>query len=221
MGVPTKLELPGAQKEVGPDEVASDEVKIHLLEGGPREIRDYKFKRSNLKTIDYFEDMLLKECDRLLTKHDYARAFECCLRVQTRNPSWPGIDDHVNRVLFAEGSSALIAGDGERGLRLLKELLGRKRDFPGLLDQIAGAYTKRIERALKLGLYARGRRVLHEFEELAPEHAMVRAMRALYVNKAKEIVKTTEHLNGPERLDGLTEALRIWPLVGQRAFPLR
>jgi peptide/nickel transport system substrate-binding protein len=211
VGVPTKIELPGSEKEVGPDGVASDEVRLHLLEGGPKEVRDYKVKRSNIKTVVYFEDMLLNDCDRLVMAHDHARAFECCLRVQARNSGWPGLDDHVNRVLFAEGSRALIEGDGERGLRLLGELLGRKRDYPGLLDQIGGAYTKRIERALKLGLYARGRRVLHEFAELAPGHVMVKAMRALYVNKANQIVKDTAEMKGPERLDGLILALRIWP----------
>ena len=211
VGVPTKLELPDSEKEVGPDGVARDEVKLHLLQVGPKEVRDYKVKRSNIKKIEYFEDLLLNECDRLVMAHDYARAFECCLRVQVRNAGWPGLDDHVNRVLFAEGGRALIDGDGERGLRLLGELLGRKRDYPGLLDQIGGAYTKRIERALKLGLYARGRRVLHEFMELAPEHVMVKAMRALYVNRASQIVKDTADLNLPERLDGLTLALRIWP----------
>ena len=33
------------------------------------------------------------------------------------------------------------------GCRLLRELLLRKRDYPGLLDQIAEAYAKRVERA--------------------------------------------------------------------------
>ena len=211
VGVPAKIELPGGERTVGPDGVASDEVRLHFMRGGPNEIRDFKVKRSNIKTIEYFEDMLLKECDRLVMAHDHARAFECCLRVQTRNPGWAGLDDHVNRVLFAEGSEALIAGDGERGLRLLGELLARKRDYPGLLDQIGGAYTKRIERAWKLGLYARGRRVLHEFMELAPEHVMIKAMRSLFVNKANQIVKETERLNGPERLDGLALALKMWP----------
>ncbi len=36
-------------------------------------------------------------------------------------------------------------------------------------------------------------------------------------SKANQILKETEGLNGPERLDGLTEALRIWPeLEGAR-----
>ena len=137
-------------------------------------------KRASIKKIEYFEDMLLEECDRLVALHDYTRAFECCLRVETRNPGWNGLFDHVNRVLFAEGSKALIDGDGERGLRLLRELLARKRDYPGLLDQIGEAYSKRIERAISLGLYPRGRRVLHELEELCarayPGQADARAL---------------------------------------------
>ena len=134
-----------------PTGLEEDEVKLHLLQGGAKEVVDFKVKRASIKKIEYFEDMLLEECDRLVALHDYTRAFECCLRVETRNPGWNGLFDRVNRVLFAEGSKALIDGDGERGLRLLRELLGRKRDYPGLLDQIGEAYSKRIERAISLG----------------------------------------------------------------------
>ncbi len=195
------------------DEDARDELKIHLVHGLRNEARDFKVKRSSIKKIEYFEDLLLEEAHRLVMAHDYARAFECCLRVQTRNPKWAGLDDHVNHVLFREGSQALLDGDDERGLRLLRELLGRKRDYPGLLDQIAGAYGKRIERALRMGLYARGRRVLHELEEVEPQHVVVRTLRALFINKAMDRMKEAEAASGPERLDALAAALRIWPTL--------
>jgi peptide/nickel transport system substrate-binding protein len=213
VGVPTKLEASKNDGDADRDADSTDDVRLHLLRGGPNEVLDFKVKRSSVKTVEYFEDVLLQECARLLAAHDYARAFECCLRVQTRNPGWRGLGDAVNHVLFAEGSQALIAGDGERGLRLLRELLGRKRDYPGLLDQIGTAYTKRIERALSLGMYPLGRRVLHELEELAPEHVLVKEMRALFIAKASQRVKDTESSSRPARLDGLVEALRIWPTL--------
>ena len=75
--------------------------------GGPTR---YAITRSSVRTSrksSISRICCLQECDRLVTVHDYARAFECCLRVQTRNPGWPGLDDHVNRVLFAEGSTRL------------------------------------------------------------------------------------------------------------------
>ncbi len=212
-GVPTKLDMPRKANEVDENGMAEDDVKLHLLQGGAKEVVDFKVKRASIKKIEYFEDMLLAECDRLVVLHDYTRAFECCLRVETRNPGWQGLGDHVDRVLFAEGSQALIAGDGERGLRLLRELLARKRDFPGLLDVIGEAYGKRIERALSLGLYPRGRRVLHELELLVPEHIMVKQMRALFVAKASQRVEASQTAAPPDRLDALVESLRIWPTL--------
>jgi peptide/nickel transport system substrate-binding protein len=211
-GVRTKLEMPG-EKHVDADGLEEDEVKLHLLQGGVKEVVDFKVKRASIKKIEYFEDMLLDECDRLVALHDYTRAFECCLRVQTRNPGWHGLFDRVNRVLFEEGSKALIDGDNERGLRLLRELLGRKRDYKGLIDQIGEAYGKRIERAISLGLYPRGRRVLHELEELVGEHILVKQMRALFLARASERVTAAEKAPPSQRLDALAEALRIWPAL--------
>src|SRR5262249_8626911 len=92
-------------------------------------------------------------------------------------------------------------------------LLGRKRDYKGLLKQIGEAYTKRIERAISLGLYPRGRRVLHELEELIGGHILVKQMRALFLAKATERAKAAESAPLSERLDALSEALRIWPTL--------
>jgi peptide/nickel transport system substrate-binding protein len=213
VGKKTEIAMPNEKKPVDPNGLEEDEVKLHLLEGGPREIVDFKTKRASIKKVDYFEDLLLQECDRLVSLHEYTKAFECCLRVQMRNPGWNGLFDRVNRLLYMEGGKALIDGDGERGLRLLRELLARKRDYEGLLDQIGEAYGKRIERALSLGMYPRGRRVLHELTEVVPEHILVKQMRALFIKKATERVQASESSPPPERLDALTEALRIWPAL--------
>jgi peptide/nickel transport system substrate-binding protein len=199
------------RKDEPEEETTVEKIKLHLLQAAAGEVRDFEVKRPSIQKIEYFEDMLLLECDRLILARDFTRAFECCLRVETRNPGWNGLADRVNHVLFAEGTRALIEGDGERGLRLLRELLGRNRAYPGLLESLGEAYGKRIQRALDLGLYAKGRRILHELEEMAPESPVVKDMRGRFKLKAADRVKQTESLPAPERLDGLTEALRIWP----------
>ena len=215
LGKKADIEVPTDKKEVDPDGLEEDDVRLHLLQGGPKEIVDFKTKRASIKKVEYFEDLLLEECDHLVALHEYTKAFECCLRVQVRNPGWNGLFDRVNLLLYREGGKALIDGDGERGLRLLRELLARKRDYEGLLDQIGEAYGKRIEKALSLGLYPRGRRVLHELTEVVPEHILVKQMRALFINKATDRVRASENAPPQARLDALTEALRIWPaLVG-------
>ncbi|MFO0888198.1 MAG: ABC transporter substrate-binding protein [Isosphaeraceae bacterium] len=208
-GEPSKFKSREQRKADDAEDESDRSIKIHLLQEA--EVRDFSVKRSSIRSIEYFEEMLINESARLSLAQDFGRAFECLLRVKSRNPSWPGLDEQVNRFLFAEGSAALIGGDSERGLRLLRELLGRKRDFPGLLDRLADAYKGWIARAMELGQFSTGRRFLHELAEMAPEHPVVRDLRGRFESRAGERVKQSESLAGPDRLDALVEAVRVWP----------
>jgi peptide/nickel transport system substrate-binding protein len=206
--IPLPGEKPKASAAGDRDEESHAEITIHLLKG---EARDYKLKRAYIRRIEYFEDMLLAEADRHLLARDFTHAFECLQRVQSRNPGWTGLHDRVNRLLFEEGSAALLDGSGENGLRILGELAARRPDYPGLADKLATAYGSRIARAFELGLYARGRKVLHDLEPLAPTHSIVVEARARFIGRARELVAEAARREGAERLDRLTEALRVWP----------
>jgi peptide/nickel transport system substrate-binding protein len=196
----------------------SQEISVHLLQAqGQAEVRDFRVRRSSIKNVEYFEDMLLAEGARLVLARDFARAFECYLFVKTRNPGWAGLDDHVNRLLFAEGSRALTDGDHDRGMRLLRELQQRKPDFPGLLDQLAASYEHRVEKAAELGLFARARSLLHDLEGIAPDHPITGAIRSRLIERASQRFQAAGSLTGPERLDALTEAVRIWPDLSDAA----
>lgn len=208
VGVPgqkSNVVTPAEEKEA---EERANNVTVHLLQG---EERDFKVKRGHIKRIEYFEDMLLAEGDRLVLARDFARAFECYLRVRMRHPSWAGLDDHVNRLLFEEGSAALLDGDDDRGLRLLRELFGRKPAYPGLADRLAQAYGGRAAHAFELGMYARGRKILHELEPLAPNHPIFRETREKFIAAARKRMADASGRTGIARLDLLTEALQIWP----------
>jgi peptide/nickel transport system substrate-binding protein len=210
------IPLPGEKKKPAAAEAGGAagplvDVTIHVLEG---EVRDYKVKRTNIKSVEFFEDLLLAEADRYGLARDFPRAFECCLKVRARDPKWRGLDDHVNKLLFAEGSAALLDGDGERGLRLLRELIARKADYPGLADRLAESYSARALRAFELGLYARGRKILHDAASLAPGHPALKAVQTRFTTRAKERAEAAKTLDGTARLDALAEALRIWPTLG-------
>ena len=192
------------------DEEKANTLAIHLTAG---DIRDYLVKRQSIRSIEYFEDMLLDEADRMILASKYDRAFECILRVQARDPKWKGLEERVDRLLFAEGNQAFLRDDGERGLRLLKELHARKPDYPGLGDKLAGSYVTRANRAFDLGLYARGRTILHEIDDLAPGNVIVRALRDRFVNKAAGLLKAAATSSVVERLDTVSEALRVWPAI--------
>lgn len=207
--------LPGEKSKVkeaagDDDEGVAGELVIHLTRG---DTRDFKVKRSNIKSIDYFEDVLLAESERLVLARDFTRAFECALKVRARDPAWRGLDDQVNRLLFTEGNASLLGGDGERGLRLLGELFARKPDFPGLADKLATSYGARASRAFEIGLYALGRKILHDAEPLAPDHPTLREVRERFQVRARALAEAAGTKEGAVRLDALTEALRVWPTL--------
>ena len=180
---------------------------IHLLEGEPR---DFKVKRSSIKDVEYFEDMLLVEADRLIKDGEFARAFERLQLVKNRDPNWRGVDERVNKLLYDEGSAALIE-DNARGLRLLSDLQARKPDYPGLADHLASSYARRIERALETNDFLVGRRLVREVDAVAPGHPEARAARANFVARAKALMTQAARSSPSDRVDRLAEASRIWP----------
>lgn len=213
-GEPSKVGQAEAKKEDGPDVV----INVHLAQEaatGRGDARDFKLKRAHIKKIEYFEDVLLAEGDRLVQARDYNRAFEHYLRVQNRDPKWPGLVDHVHALLFAEGKQALGDGDVTRGLRLLRELHARQPDYPGLVDQIAAAYAGRIERAIELGIYPEGRRLLRELQEISADVRQARDLREKFQDLAKTRAGQFGGGTNPERVDALAAALRIWPYVSE------
>src|SRR5262249_49362259 len=108
------------------DDSKAEWVTIHMLDGDQR---DFRVKRANIKGVQYWEDMLIAEGDRLVQTRNFAKAFEYYLAVQARNPNWKGLQDHVDRLLFEEGTWALAGNERDRGMRLLHELSSRRPEF--------------------------------------------------------------------------------------------
>lgn len=180
---------------------------------GTEEPRDFRLRRRNIRRLDYFEDLLLAEGERLVKARNFAGAFEHYLAVKARDPAWKGLAERVDALLFEEGNAAMggMTPDPDRGLRLLAELQRRRPDYPGLADVLASAYGGRIARAFEAGAFAKGRRVLRDLEALAPGHPVAAEATARFVAKAKGLMDAAKAKAGAERVDLLAEALRAWP----------
>jgi peptide/nickel transport system substrate-binding protein len=195
-------------KEGADDGSNPDEVIIHLIDGDQR---DYKVKRSNIKSVEYWEDMLLAEGERLVLSRNFPKAFEYYLAVQARNPNWPGLSAHVDRLLFEEGSWALAGNERDRGLRLLRELHRRRPDFPGLGPKLAEAYAGEVEDAAGEGAFAHGRKILHDLQTVTPDSPLIPDLKNRFLTRAKDLAANADRVEGPERLDLLARSLQIWP----------
>ena len=121
------------------------------------------------------------------------------------------MDERVDKLLFAEGSMALVDQDRERGVRLLRELSARKPDYPNLADKLAIAYGGRINESFEKGQYPYARKILHDLESISAKNPLVKETRDRFNAKAKGLVDEAMKKDGSARLEGLSEALRVWP----------
>lgn len=193
-----------------------DVLIIHLTEG---DIRDFKVKRASIKSVEYWEDMLLAEGERLVAVKNFSKAFEYYLAVQARNPHWKGLREHVDDLLFQEGSWALSDNERDRGIRLLTELYHRRPDYPGLANVLARAFATRVEEAVSNEDYAYGRKILHDLQTIAPSDSQIRVLTNRFQTRARDLASQAERTAGAERLDNLTHALRVWPTLEGAAQP--
>ena len=206
----------GGSRPDDPDD-PSESLVIHALEGEPR---DFRVKRESIKNVEYFEDMLLADSDRLIAAGDFTKAFERLLLVKVRDPNWKGLEDAVNRLLFAEGS-ATLRDDDRRGLQLLNDLLARKPDYPGLVERLLTAFQSKIDQAIAARDFFVGRQLLREMARIAANHGETTQARAKFVNRARGLAADAAQAQQPDvRLDRLAEALRVWPEIegGDRAY---
>lgn len=217
------ISLPGEKSKYKSTEAKREEetpssITIHALEGDER---DFRVKRLDIKSIEYFEDMLLAEGERLVRSRQFGKAFEYFLAVHLRDPKWRGLDERVNQLLFEEGVEALRDSDTDHGLRLLRELNARQPGYPDLAERLATAYAGRIDEALHVGAFARGRQILHEIEQLTPDHELVKVARHQFLKRAQALADKAARAEGAEKLDAWIDALRIWPSLDGAAEPYR
>ena len=203
---PAQPTAPGAEPAVEVED--TDELIIHLIDA---EQRDFRVKRANIKDVVYWEDKLLSEGERLVVRNDFAKAFEYYLAVEARNPKWKGLSQHIDDLLFAEGAWTLAGNDRARALRLLQELQRRRPDYPELAPKLADAYAAEVQEAIDNETYAYGRGILHELTTLTPDAALARDLRTRFEQRAKVLSDRAGNVEGPAKLDRLTDSLRIWP----------
>lgn len=191
-----------------PEDDREGMIALHTLEP---EAADFLVRATNIRRVDYFEDLLLAEAVRLADRGTFDRAFEHLLAVQSRDPAWPGLTAAADRLLFLEGEGAVRGGDEERGLRLLAQLYKRQPGHPGLADLLGSAYAARIAAAFDAGAFALARSEWRALRGVAPDHPEVAAGRQRFERRAAELADRAEALQGADRTELLVEALRVWP----------
>lgn len=198
-------ELEAREKEIEKDPAIR--LFVMPLEGDGLE---YAVYREDITDVIYFEDMLLKEADRLTAAGDYAKAFEHVLYVQNRDAKWRGLAESHRRLLMAEARQRFDAGDLMAGLQFVNEVLVRN-------SKDTEARTLAMEGLGKLGLidlaagrYERARESQTRMRAIDGNAPAAKELADKLRDVARRIMEQAPK-DRPERLDQLNEAFRAWP----------
>lgn len=183
-------------------------VFISLKEG---EIRDFMTDRTKIRSLEYFEDLLINEARKAAAARDFTRAFELLLRAQRFSPNWEGLAEAIDRLLYDEAEAAVQANEIDRGLRLLLELYERNPQYPQLREKLFSGAATRIGQRLAERNYRAARALLESVAKIDPAAPEVAEARRRFAAEARAIVDRANARQGYERYDLLVQALEIWP----------
>ena len=93
----------------------------------------------------------------------------------------------------------------------MTELLARQPSYPGLIDSLAAAFSRKITRSIALGDYFGGRQLLRQMTQVAGGHPETAASREKFVALARERIDRSSQADPSTKVDLLAEAARIWP----------
>jgi peptide/nickel transport system substrate-binding protein len=82
-----------------------------------------------------------------------------------------------------------------------------------LNEKLAVAYGARIDEAINQQRFEFGRRALHDLESISPNHLVVIQSREKFIKRARDLAERAKEKSGPERVDALIDALRVWPAL--------
>lgn len=190
------------------DDDRANMLPLHTL---PPDPKHFLVKPTSIQKVEYFEDMLLSEAEKLANRAEFDRAFEYILAAQSRNPSWPGLRERADRVLLLEARDALSARRLDQAIRILSDLRERSFEREEVLKLLGEALSERVKRSFQAGAFALGRRELKRLEEIAPGHPEIITSRQRFIARARELASKASEQTGPDRVEGLAAALRVWP----------
>lgn len=171
---------------------------------------EYAVYREDVAEIVYFDDMLLKEADRLIETREFAKAFEYLLYLQNRDPQWAGLAETHRKLLLTEAKERFDASETESGLQFVNEVLAknsgdslaRSLAIEGLAKLAnADIAANRLERTRES--HSRIKSIDPNAESLRSIETQLKAISLKLLDGAPE--------GRPERLDQLNEAYRAWP----------
>lgn len=216
----SKIPLPDAEKNpAGREELlmkrrAARFLDITLQAGDELE---FSIERKYIKTIRYFEDVVLDRIDLLLKELKTGEAYELLEFVYDREPEWPGLAEAEKSILYSEASLRESQGNLEDSLGFLERLYERDVGFPGLEDSIVRVTGKLTRDSIDQQEYRRARFFIKRLKDLYSSQPAIKERSQELIESARaNLTLAIENERNSEfdvAIAHAETATRIWPTL--------
>ncbi|MEZ6055536.1 MAG: ABC transporter substrate-binding protein [Planctomycetaceae bacterium] len=172
----------------------------------------------DLEEVEKFvhhEDLWLQRVELLLKEKNLDLAFELVTKFERTQPDWPGLKETKDKLLFADGSARLEAGELEPALMVFEEVFRSRKDFPNLGATAGRAADGIITEALAADDFRKARFFLDRLgvitttDPVFQKHSATLSKRAIAVlDEARQLSVAGKHAEAADLAD---RAARIWP----------
>jgi len=177
----------------------------------------YYIHSREIKEVIHFEDMMLKQIDQFLDEKKVSEAYEMVIVLRNRNDQWPGLEERMGRLLFAEAERQIEADNYEYAFVNLEELYSRSPDYPKLTEKSAEVSEHLISQAYDAKNLRKTRHFIRRMEAMYPQGRVVTnwtekllAETNALMDQARAVSDEGKH---GEAVAIVEDAAKIWPMA--------
>jgi len=193
---------------------AGGAVRVRLLD---RPTEEFEVAWSQVAEIRVFEQVLLREAQRLTAAGNFDEAYDYFARLGGEFPALPGLNESICEYLRLNALALYQNQQHDRALALLLTLYQRDPAYAGLPQALEAIAGEVIQRYLRDGNFAAARQVLDlwqtQFKNIAPQTAAAWQQRfesaaARQVADANNLLAQRQYMAARKSAN---RALAIWP----------
>jgi peptide/nickel transport system substrate-binding protein len=186
----------------------------------PEPTGSFGIKAEEITKVEYFEELLLQDGDRAMTRRDFNAAFDLYARLVKMNADWPGAKDKLFGVFHQQAEHALNQDppDYDTAIGLCLQLRAEDRKALGVQGLLRKACLGRADAALKANDFAGAREQIELFLKNYPGDSEAnRFQQERLVNKSRAFVEEAQKamigdLEDQRKAVGyLLSARHVWP----------
>ena len=180
------LDLPNRQL---PEDPSPNDVLVVRLLDNPDP--PYEVKWHSIEKAELFEDLILKEAERLVAQRELDEAFEYFQFMEANHPRTKGLAAAIDNYLFEEAKLLHVQKQYAAALAVLLDLRKRNANWPSLENAIGLTTDALVAQYDRAEEFFSARTLLENLAGIYPRHTIVQKWQTAYEARARTLMAET------------------------------